>query len=77
MNYEAEIKALKREIRILKQKELKEDWVSVSVITELTGRDHRFMTKLREQGLIKYRINKNGGYDYLLQSLNPIFIKNN
>lgn len=71
MNIEAEIRSLKREIRLLKAEKAKETWVSVSVITGLTGWNHRDMTKARQQGLVKYRKNDNGGYDYLLQSLIP------
>lgn len=49
-------------------------WVKVSVITELTGWDSRFLEKARINGLIEQRKGVNG-IEYLLESINPMFIK--
>ena len=75
MNVEAEILFLKRELRLLKQEKLKQTWVKVGVITDLTGWNFKSMAKAREQGLVKFRKDKNDCFEYLLQSIDQVFIK--
>ncbi len=67
------IKRLERIERHLAVKP-KSTWVKVSVIQELTGWNSRFMEKARINGLVKQRKSANG-IEYLLESVNPMFIK--
>lgn len=67
----AEVREIKR---ILLSQRVKRTWCKVSVITELTGWNNQQMYKARENGLVEYR-KKNGGFEYLLESINPVFIK--
>ncbi|MDI3319963.1 hypothetical protein [Pinibacter soli] len=52
-------------------------WVKAHIITTLTGWDNQAMRRARQQNLINYRrLDEVNGYEYELESLNSIFIKN-
>jgi hypothetical protein len=68
--HERLIKSIKAEIK-------KETWVKVSVVQMVTGWDNRFLEKARKNGLIQQRKTAENGIEYLLESINPIFIKIN
>lgn len=72
---------LKRELdRIRKQlSELiadkqKATWVSASWLMEVTGWSKRKLQSAREQGIVEFKSNSNGGILYKLESLPDIFI---
>ncbi len=69
---EKKINALSRN-----SKTLHSTWVKASVIQELTGWGGRsgIMQWARDNGLVVFRKNKNGTVEYLLQSINPMFLK--
>lgn len=50
-------------------------WVKASDIKKLTGWDNEKMRRNREAGIIHFEKRKDGFF-YLLESLNPVFIKN-
>lgn len=76
MSVEEKIDRLSAKIdRFLKVTKEKEVWVSASWITGLTGWNPNRMRQARDQGIIQYRVNDNGGIEYLLGSLPEIFIK--
>ena len=59
----------------LLNKPKKETWVSVRFIQDLTGWDGLTLFEVRKQNIITHRKNKNGGYEYLLESIPDQFIK--
>lgn len=73
------IKDFNRNVEFIKAQTLKKKtWVPASVITDLTGWDAEKLRKMRDLGLIEKRIKTEGKtkntYEYLLESLNPLFI---
>lgn len=48
-------------------------WVKAGKIMELTGWSHEGMRKAREQGLVQFT--KENGFWYLIESINPMFLK--
>lgn len=52
-----------------------ETWVKPGWVTDLTGWRKEKLRMAREQGLIKYK-EEGSRYVYLLESINPIFLKN-
>lgn len=58
--------------QLLKQRS-KKTWVSVGIITDITGWDKEYMRKARENGLVKFK-NEDGSFKYLLESIPEIFI---
>lgn len=70
---EKRLQSIERKLDQLINQQNKKTWVKVSIITEVTGWNGDFLRKARENGLVKYR--DNNGYEYLLESINPLFIK--
>ena len=56
------------------KKQQKSTWVKVSIIQAATGWDRREMQKARQNGLVQFRKDKEGCYEYLLESLQPISV---
>lgn len=54
--------------------QVKETWVKVGVVKELTGWDKKKMQRARENNLIKQRKDDKGIW-YLLESIHEMFIK--
>lgn len=52
----------------------KKTWISVRFIQDLTGWDGIKLFEARKQKIIEYRKNKNGGYEYLLESIPDQFL---
>jgi len=76
MSVEEKIDRLSAKIdRLIKVNKEKEVWVTASWIMGLTGWSAGKMYKARQQGIIKFRTNDNGGIEYLLSSLPEVFIK--
>lgn len=53
----------------------RQTWVKASDIKRLTGWDKEKMRRNREAGLLIMRKHKERGIEYLLESVNPVFIK--
>ena len=49
-------------------------WVKVSTVMALTGWNRYEMQRMRKFGIVQYKKDK-GGFWYLLESINPIFVK--
>jgi hypothetical protein len=77
MNVETEISRIKQLLeRLDKNSRPKQNWVSVSWITSVTGWNSERLRQAREQGLVEYRKKGSGGFEYLLQSIPDQFIIN-
>ena len=79
----ADLEALMKKIERLDHKltlylndQKKETWVRVNLIQELTGWDRNGMIRARRNNLVKVRKNKQNGFEYCLESIPPMFLKN-
>jgi hypothetical protein len=71
---EQRIAKLELEIKFLRSNARKtRTWVKVSEVVRLTGWDKEEMRRARENGYIEFRT-KNG-FEYLVESIHPMFIK--
>lgn len=77
MNVETEIARIKQLLeRLDKNSRPKQNWVSVSWITSITGWNGEKLRQAREQGIVQFRDKSTGGYEYLLQSVPDQFLIN-
>ncbi len=70
-----EFDRLHREIKSLKETQVKSTWVSPSWVTDLTGWNKEKLRMARQQGIVKYKESEGGGYLYQLESIPEHFIK--
>lgn len=71
-------KSMSEKLTLLLNKPRKQTWVSVRFIQDLTGWNGTKLFEVRRQNLVEHRKNKNGGYEYLLESIPEQFLlKNN
>jgi hypothetical protein len=72
------IERIERKLSMLMQEQKQkksETWVKASVITKLTGWNFNGMKKARENGYVQYKEDKETGFWYLVESLNPVHLK--
>ena len=60
---------------LLQQQKKSETWVKVSSVQELTGWNRDQLRRMRDHGVIVSKKNDKGIW-YLLESINPLFLKN-
>jgi hypothetical protein len=70
----AHFERINKKLNLLLETQMKETWVSVGWITDLTGWDYNRMRQARDQGIVKYK-KERGRFLYLLESLPKIIIK--
>lgn len=81
MSQDAEIKSLLKRVdsklTALLNKPKKETWVKAGIITDLTGWKGKKLSEARKEKLIQVKEvgTGTGKYVYLIESLNPVFIK--
>ena len=70
-------KSMSEKLTLLLNKPKKQTWVSVRFIQDLTGWDGTKLFEVRRQNIVEHRKNKNGGYEYLLESIPEQFLLKN
>lgn len=81
MNLEAEIQEIKRtqaridgKLTALLNKPVREVWLKVSFVKDLTGWSSEKLRQCRDKGIIIYRKTEENGFEYLLSSIPDQFI---
>jgi hypothetical protein len=72
----AETKILETLQKLERNSRPMQTWVKPSWITYLTGWNGEKMRQARQSGLIKFRSNGSGSYEYLVQSIPDQFLIN-
>ena len=70
-------KSMSEKLTLILNKPKKQTWVSVRFIQDLTCWNGTKLFEVRRQNLVEHRKNKNGGYEYLLESIPEQFLLKN